>query len=277
MTHSAQSSASTSNKAISGILEEMTIDDVRALAPRLAIIGIGSTEPHGPHLPYGTDTYQVDAVCRLAVTQANEQGARAVMYPTLPVSNNVNFKAFPLACRIGVRTLMLVIADIVAALEEDGIEKIVLVNGHGGNPDTLQAAVREHHDKRKPGKGAFLCMTNANIMVPKEVRDRIEHPSDHAGENETSRMLHLRPDLVRPEHFTDFPKQQPTLSQLASGAVFYVRPWHGYLPQSAGGETRKSTADKGKALTEEGAKGLAQFVVDLANAPLHETFPYPAK
>ena len=46
----------------SGILEEMTIDDVRSLAPNVAVIPIGSTEPHGPALPYGTDNFQVEYV-----------------------------------------------------------------------------------------------------------------------------------------------------------------------------------------------------------------------
>lgn len=263
------------NHSVTGILEEMTIEEVRALAPEVAVVGIGSTEPHGPHLPYGTDTYQVNAVCRAGVTEANQAGGRVVMYPTLPVSNNVNFQAFPFACRIGVRTLMTVIADIVGALEQDGVRKVVLVNGHGGNPDTLQAAIREHVSKHAPGEGSFLCMVSAGGFVPREVARTIEHPSDHAGESETSRMLYLRPDLVRQEHLAEFPVQKPMLEQLANGQVFYVRPWHGYLPESAGGETRASTAEKGRALTESGAHGLAQFLVDLTHAALHDRFPYP--
>lgn len=263
------------DEPLSGILTEMTIEEVRALAPKVVLVPIGSTEPHGPHLPYGTDTFQVEAVARLAVVHANKLGARTLMYPTLPVSNNVNVKAFPFACRVSVRTLMHMMLDIIQALEEDGIKRIVLLNGHGGNPDTLQAVIREHVSLHKPGEGAFVCMTTPGACAPKEVCDAIEHPSDHAGENETSRMMHLRPDLVRTALFDNFPMQSPELQKLQEGRVFFVRPWHGYLPVSAGGETRKSTAAKGKALTEQGALWLGEFLHDLANAPDHDLFPYP--
>lgn len=262
-------------KAISGILEEMTIEDVRQLDPEVVVLPIGSTEPHGPHLPYGTDTIETDGLCRQAVVAANADGARVLLYPTLPISNNVNFKAFPFACRIRVRTLMNVVLDIVEALEEDGIRKIVLVNLHGGNPDTLQATIREHTERHRPGEGAFLCMANLGSFVSRETWQCIEHPSQHAGESETSLMLHLRPELVRPEQFGNFPTQEAVLKQLQDGRVFSVRPWHGLMPQSAGGETRASSAEKGKRVLDEAAMGLATFLQDLSGAQWNESFPYP--
>lgn len=261
----------------SGILTEMTIDDVRAFDAQVVVLPIGSTEPHGPHLPYGTDTFQVEAVGRQAVIHANEQGARVLMYPTLPISNNVNFQAFPFACRVSVRTFMLTILDIIEALEQDGIRKVVLLNGHGGNTDTLQATVREHVGSRRPGQGAFVCLAHNASFTPTNVRNMIEHGSCHAGEDETSRMLYLRPELVKKEHFANFPTQQPVIPDLGDHGMFFVRPWDQFLPTSADGETRYASAAKGKAVTEEGAKGLANFLVKLCAQPMHDQFPYPAK
>ena len=63
---------------IPGILEEMTLDDVRAFGPEVVVLGVGSTEPHGPVLPYGTDAFACDALCRRAVRLANEKGARVL-------------------------------------------------------------------------------------------------------------------------------------------------------------------------------------------------------
>ena len=57
---------SESKREITGILEEMTLDQVRLLRAEVVVLPIGSTEPHGPHLPYGTDTFQADAVSRRA-------------------------------------------------------------------------------------------------------------------------------------------------------------------------------------------------------------------
>ena len=96
-----------------GLLEEMTGENVRAFKPEVVVLPLGSTEPHGPHLPMGTDTYQVTRLCRLTVEGANRRGARTLLYPTLPIANNANFRKFPFSLRIGIRTLMSVIVDIV--------------------------------------------------------------------------------------------------------------------------------------------------------------------
>ena len=258
-----------------GILEEMTIDEVEAFDPEVVVFGIGSTEPHGPHLPYGTDTIQTEAVCRRAVTRANERGASALLYPTLPIGNNVNFKAYPFACRIGVRTLMDVVLDVIEAVEEEGVEKIVLVNGHGGNTDTLEATLRDHAGRHGPGEGAFVCLTSVSSAIPDDVRARIEHPSPHAGERETARIMHLRPDLVKEDEFEAFPMLEPTAETLRSEKVTFVPRWDAYLPESAGGETRESTAELGQALIDGAADWMADLLVELDEAQLHGKFPYP--
>src|SRR5690606_29174284 len=161
----------------------------------------------------------------------------------LPISNNVNFKVFPFACRIRVRTLMNVVLDIIEALEEDGIRKIVLVNWHGGNPDTLQATLREHTERHHPGEGAYVCLASPGNFISREAWQCIEHPSEHAGEAETSLMLHLKPELVHRDQFEEFPVRRPVLEQLQPGGVFHVRPWHALMPESAGGETRASSGE----------------------------------
>jgi creatinine amidohydrolase len=256
----------------SGILSEMTIDEVRKFKPQVVVLGVASTEPHGPALPYGTDFYQCDAVCRQAVILANRKKSRALMYPTLPIGNNVNFKAFPFACRIRVRTLMLMVLDIIEALEEDGVRKIVLVNGHGGNTDTLHAVVREHFDRTDKKRRAFVCIASG-FPAGKE-KGIIEHPSDHGGESETSQIMYLRPELVKKKKLQNLPFGRPLI---ALDGVYYVRPWHKHVPLGGGGETRKSSATKGKILLETTASGLADFLVKLAKAPWRPDFPYPKR
>jgi len=259
----------------SGVLEEMTIREVEAFDPEVVVFGIGSTEPHGPHLPYGTDVFQVDELCRRTVTRANDRGGSALMYPTLPIGNNVNFEAYPFACRIGVRTLMDVVLDVIEAIEAEGVRKVVLVNGHGGNTDTLRATLREHAGRNRPGEGAFVCLTGALASSSTDPDHIVDHPSPHAGESETSRVMHLRPDLVREDELDAFPMQDPTVEGLDSDRVEFVPPWHGLMPESAGGETRESSAEKGAAIIDETADWLADFLVDLGDAGIHAEFPYP--
>jgi creatinine amidohydrolase len=253
--------------ACPGLLEEMTVEEVRAFDPEVVVLPLGSTEPHGPHLPMGTDVYQVTRLCRLAVAAANANTARALLYPTLPITNNANFRAFPFALRIGIRTLMSVIVDIAKQCYEDGIRKVVIVNGHGGNPATIDAALREIAGMDDM---PFVCWTGG--IAPEDFTNPIEHPSDHAGESETSRMLWIRPDLVREDKLADNPFGRLRVAGLAK--THFVRPWHLYVPLSGGGETRVSSAEKGEALITAHAAGLAELLVELSNAPYDERFPY---
>jgi creatinine amidohydrolase len=253
--------------AFPGLLEEMTVEEVRAFAPQVVVLPLGSTEPHGPHLPMGTDTWQVTRLSRLAVAEANGRGARVLLYPTLPITNNANFRRFPFALRVGVRTLMSMLVDIVAQCRDDGVRKVVLVNGHGGNPDTIRATLREIAGMDDM---PFVCATGG--ITPEGWTSPIEHPSDHGGESETSRMMWIRPDLVRGDQLADNPFGRLAVPSLAR--TDFVRPWHHYVPASAGGETRASSADKGRAITEAAATGLADLLVELAAAPWSERFPY---
>src|SRR5579862_152230 len=159
---------------ISGILQEMTLEDVEAFAPQVGVIGIGSTEPHGPHLPYGTDTEILASILQPAVRQANARGARVLLLPLLPVSLNNNMRAFPYALRFGVTTFLQMLADLVGEFARQGVMKVVLVNGHGGNPDVLRAFQRDHckHD------GPFLALINAYELATEVTHQVIVHPSD---------------------------------------------------------------------------------------------------
>ena len=257
----------------SGILAEMTIDDVRAFAPEVVVVGVASTEPHGPVLPYGTDTFECDAVVREGVRRANASDARALMVPTLPVGNNANFKEFPFACRIGVQTLMQVVLDIMAALEADGVRKIVLFCGHGGNTDTLRAALRAHADARREGQGAFACMATYahGLSGPPEL---VEDPGDHGGEGEVSMLLHLREDLVRKDKLGVFPHGTLAVEALRDENVYFVRPWHRHVPASAGGDVRKASAEKGEAMLDLSAGKLAELLVQLSQTPWTKAFPF---
>ncbi|MBI2300750.1 MAG: creatininase family protein [Armatimonadetes bacterium] len=253
-----------------GILEEMTITEVQALRPHVAVIPVGSTEPHGPALPYGTDSYRVEGICYPAVCRAVAEGARVICLPPLRISLNNNFRAFPFACRMSVPSFMSVLGDLVEFLEADGVRRIVIVNGHGGNPEAIQATLR--HLARRDG--AFLCLLSAEQCAAAEARSVIEHGSPHAGEMESSEMLHLRGELVHAERLGDAPVVPPEFDALAEVGAWYVRPWHLFMPESRGGEARGSTAEKGRVLVEAAVAGLAEFLVKLSGAAERAGWPW---
>ncbi|HAA74769.1 TPA: hypothetical protein DCE37_06610 [Candidatus Latescibacteria bacterium] len=255
---------------LSGILEEMTIDDVRELDANVCVFPIGSTEPHGPALPYGTDSFRVEAAAYAGTRRANEMGGRVICFPTQRVSLNNNFRAFPFACRVRVPTFMALLKDLVEMCEAEGVRRFVFVNGHGGNPDVIRAVQRDLAAK----DGIFTCMIGASQCASDEARSVWEHRSDHAGEEETSEIMHLRPELVREEHITDNPQHRPKVESLNTYHVDFVRPWHLYIPASAGGNATKASAEKGQTVLESAVEGMGKLLSDLSQAPDTGTFPY---
>ncbi len=256
--------------AHSGILEQMTIREVQDLAPNVGLIPIGSTEPHGPALPYGTDAFVAEAVAYGAVRQANEQGARAVCLPVQRISLNNNFRQLPFACRVSVPTFMAMLTDLVEFLGGEGVSRIVILNTHGGNPEVIKATLRHlaRHD------APFVCLYTRGSGASAAAWRQIEHPSDHAGESEASQMLHLHPDWVHEDRLGDYPTHQADCAALRGDRAYWVRPWHRYMPAACGGEARQATADKGRALIEAEVAGLAEFLVELSLAGPMAEFPY---
>ena len=256
--------------AFSGILEEMTIDDVRDLNPNICVFPIGSTEPHGPALPYGTDSFQVQATSYGGTRRANEKGGRVLCFPTQRVSLNNNFRTFPFACRMQVPTFMALLKDLVEMCEAEGVRRFVFVNGHGGNPDVIRAVQRDLAAKDE----LFTCLISSTSCASEEAVSVWEHRSDHAGEEETSMVMHLRPELVREQHITDNPRHLPSVEVINDYKVDFVRPWHLYIPASAGGNATKASAEKGKIVAESAIEGMGRFFSELSLAPDTDTFPY---
>ncbi len=266
------SAKASSSKRGNGILEEMTLPEVRAFKPEVVVLPLGSTEPHGDHLPYGTDTYEARAITRLAVEKANQRKARVLLYPALPITNNVNFRKFPFALRIGVRTLMCALIDIVTQCKEDGIKKVVIFNVHGGNPATVHATMREIAGMDDMPFVYYVGLGEPPQLPGTAFKNPIKHPSLHAGEFETSMVMHIRPDLVQKDKFMNYPTGVEKIEGLDGRS--FVRPWHLYVPRSAGGETKESSAKKGKILVEGEGAALAELLVQLSKAPYNAKFPY---
>jgi creatinine amidohydrolase len=186
------------------------------------------------------------------------------------ISLNNNFRAFPFACRLEVPTFMAALSDTVSMCEAEGVRRIVIVNGHGGNTDVIRAVQRDLARR----DGAFVCMLQAHSCASEEAQAVWEHRSDHAGEEETSEILALHPELVRREKIGWFPQVYPKVDALRRFGAEFVRPWHRYVPVSAGGDATKAAAEKGRTVIESSIRGLAEFLVELSTAPESESFPY---
>ncbi len=250
-------------------LDEITYGQVKTDAVyEVAVLPLGATEPHNLHLPYGTDTFQVEVIARRACSLASEQGARVLLMPTLPYGTETNQMKFPLAMNLNPTTVARVIGDLVESLEVHGIRRCLLLNGHGGND--LKWVLRELH--RSTTVHVFLCNW---YKVASDVYSTIfQEKDDHAGEMETSMGLAHFPGLVmleRADHGTVRPSRFEAVNR---GWVEITRPWHLLTTNSGAGDPRAATAAKGEALTKLVAERIGGFLRDLAASPLDDAFPF---
>ena len=115
------------------VLAETTWKTVQNTDYQVAILPWGATEAHNYHLPYGTDTIQSDYIAAESARRAWEQGARVVALPTVPFGVNTGQLDVTLDINMMPSTQAAVLRDVADALSRQGIPKLVVLNGHGGN------------------------------------------------------------------------------------------------------------------------------------------------
>jgi creatinine amidohydrolase len=249
-------------------LSETTYGQVKTKSFEVAVLPLGATEPHNLHLPYGTDTIQVETIGRLACEAAHEQGARVALLPAIPYGTETNQMRFPMAMNLNPSTLARVITDLVDSLATHGVMKCVLLNGHGGND--LKWILRELHLKTP----IRLFVVHWWKMASDRYPEIFDDPGDHAGELETSMILAHRPELVA-NGTADAGSIAPTrFDAVNRGWVEITRPWHLLTTNSGAGNPYPATSEKGVALTQIVVDRLAAFLVDLDASPLDERFPF---
>jgi creatinine amidohydrolase len=252
------------------ILVEQTHAFVREQKWQAAVLPFGATEPHNLHMPYGTDIFQVEVLGQRACERAYQAGARVVLLPTVPFGVNTNHLKVPgaLACSVTPTTLLHVLTDLVDSLERQGVYKLVLLNGHGGNE--LKPLMRELHHRTR----VFLCLCDWYRMAGDLYPTLFEKPGEHADEVETSLGLAFFPHLVHPELADNGAARPSRLDAINRGWVSITRPWHLVCANTGIGDPAAATAAKGQRLMDALVERLAAFLVQLAAAPQDESFPY---
>jgi creatinine amidohydrolase len=251
------------------LLSELSYDTVRSKPPfEVAVLPLGATEPHNLHLPYATDTLQVETIGRLACGRAHDRGARVVLLPALPYGTETNQMQFPLTMNLNPTTLAQVVTDLVASLAAHGIRKCVLLNGHGGND--LKWVLRQLFGTTPVH--LFLC--NWYKMASDLHAEIFDDPGDHAGELETSMGLAHFPGLVALDRADSGATAKTQFQAVNRGWVEITRPWHLLTTNSGAGDPSTATAAKGEQLTAIVVERLATFLKELSDAPVDERFPY---
>jgi creatinine amidohydrolase len=174
-------------------LSEVTWTDARDADVDAAFLPVGSTEQHGPHAPLGTDTLHAVAVAEAGADAAEAaDGSTVAVAPPVAVGVAEEHRAFDGTMWVSPETFRAYVREAAASLVAHGIDRVVFVNGHGGNTEALaEVARRFSRDPTHPGYGVAFTWFEAVG----------EHASDmgHAGPLETALLRATNPDLVREE------------------------------------------------------------------------------
>lgn len=231
----------------------LTMEDVRNIQDSgtvpVVIVPFGTVEQHGSHLPLSTDTHQAYGI---AVRAAAATGA--IVAPPVHFGQCSSTRNHPGTVAISADTLRSLARDIIISLGEQGFDRVILFSGHAGR--IHMAALREAAEaciRTKPGlKLAVICDLD---LVRESSMDLLETPGDgHAGEIETSRMMHLHPDSVKKpprEEYPDFPP----------GRV--VPDPEKYWPGGVWGNPQAASAEKGEVIVARSVEALVKIIKEL--------------
>ena len=246
------------------VLAETNWSVVKDTAYEVAVLPWGAIEAHNLHLPYGTDVIESDRIAAEAAGVAWEQGAKVIALPTVPYGVNTGQIEVKLDLNLNPSTQLAVLTDIVEVLDHQGIPKLVILNGHGGND--FRQMVRELW----PRYELFMCVVNWYNIGEDEM---FVEKGDHAGEMETSLMLHMAPDLVLPlDQAGDGKASRFKLKGLREGWAWTQRDWMQTTADTGVGNPRAASVEKGEEYLERLTAKIGGFLAELAAADLDDLY-----
>jgi creatinine amidohydrolase len=215
----------------------------------VAVLPIGSFEQHGPSLPLTTDTLIASELAR----RSAEAYALLLLAP-VAFSCSHEHGAFPGTVSITATTLVHIIEDVAEDLRRSGISKLVLMNGHGGN-SVLTNVVQQANSS---GRKMLLYPTSYDWATARDVAgcETTNHQDMHAGEAETSILLAVAADQVRPgwdslDHEVD------------DRSLLTLVGMEGFTESGVIGRPSRASAEKGEALLDALVTGLGQPLKEL--------------
>lgn len=232
----------------------------------VAVVPMGSLEAHGPHLPCGTDTCQINEIVRRAADKAGDPG-RIVVYPTVEYS--ITEWARPLAAAsLSPATLLAKLVDIGKAAHELGFRKIVYAQGHANLPAVAMAMWQLRYERYY----ALYVDVTPYLMAADEVRELTGEEICHGGFIETSLMLAIRPELVDMAAAVDGPDDLwgddfPFPSARGRPGVFCI-PTIESLPDGLEGRARQGSAELGEQLLSIYSAALRELLDELLSKPV---------
>lgn len=254
--------------SVQGHWAELKAPDFQALsADCVAVLPLGATEQHGPHLPLSVDTDLTQAAVRLMLADLSPEQSVLVL-PALTITKSNEHDRFAGSLSLSPETLLAVLRDIGASVARAGVARLVLFNGHGGNTALLQVAARElriSHDLIVAVCSWSGFAESEGLFEPGAYAVDL-----HAGDSETSAMLAARPDLVDMGKAKNF---RTAMEDWAGNFRFIGLTGQpaapGWIagdlnPEGVCGDASAATVAKGEAMLASAGRNFALFLAEFA-------------
>jgi creatinine amidohydrolase len=242
---------------------EMTFPELREVSRSATVVlaPIAACEQHSRHLATFTDTVLVTGVAEGVEKRLPRE---VLLLPTQWFGASSHHLRFGATLSAEVDTHVAMLCDLLVPLLDDGHQRVLVLNGHGGNIDTMKMALRRLQPRYRD---RLLSAASYWDLAEKELAALAEGPRKvmgHACEYETSMLLALRPDLVRRDQIQDDPPaDEPALRGLYVAEDMRQRTDHGCV-----GYPQRASADKGRAFLNTAIERTAEVVQALLRRAL---------
>lgn len=245
-------------------LSATTLTEIREQPVDLVVLPWGATEPHNLHLPYGTDCLVTTSIAVDAAAKALHEGVRCMVLPAIPFgSQNPGQTEMPLCIHARYETQKAILTDIVASLHHQHIYKLVIVNGHGGN--NFNNMIR---DLAVDYPEFTVVVANWFSIIPQS--EYFDNKDDHAGEMETSVMMHYYPGLVLPLSQAGNGEANPfAIESLNDKTAWTPRRWDKTTTDTGVGNPKLASPQKGGKYADAVVERLAKLFFEMATKELY--------
>lgn len=234
----------------------------------IALLPVGAIEQHGAHLPLDVDSFDAEHLCN-CVAQACSN-PKPLVLPVIAYGVSYHHDSFTGTISISNDTLSRLVYDIGMSIARNGIKKLVIINGHGGNDATLNYAAQMINRDAN----IFVCVDTGETSDV-DIYDLIETPNDvHAGEVETSTTLAVRPHLVKMDQAqSDIPEFSSTYLDFTSkrGVSWHART-EKYSTTGVMGDPTKASREKGEKIWQIMIAHLVTLVEDLKALTMEQIY-----
>jgi creatinine amidohydrolase len=249
------------------MLYEANYRQLKEFAPNVAILPWGATEAHNYHLPHGTDVIEATVLAERAAKLATEAGAKPIVLPAIAFGNNAQQQDQIATIHFSTATARAILMDVSLSLSRQGIDRLVLLNSHGGND--FKPLIRDIQLET----GVMIVLVNFFQMCREEEKQIFDNSGDHAGQLETSFLLHVCPDLVQMEQAGPGPRVPFAIAELNQPGVWTPRPWSKSHPDTGSGNPAGASAERGRKYIEAVSLAISRVIVGVSKAKKGE-IPY---